>query len=61
MIREQIEAKMIFLEVHFMLFAQAIDFCWMSLYKELFFSVRKHIKYKFEDIFRENFHFDSKN
>lgn len=36
MIREQIEAKMILSEVHFMLFAQPVYFCWMSLSKEPF-------------------------
>lgn len=42
MIREQIEAKMILSEVHFMLFAQPIDFCWMSLSKELFLCLKAY-------------------
>lgn len=53
MIREQIEAKMILSEVHFMLFAQPVDLLDESFQRT--FSVRKYIKYKFKDIFRENF------
>lgn len=57
MIRKQIEAKMMPSEVHFMLFAQTVNFCLVNFSKELFVSGRKHIESKFKDTFRENFSF----
>lgn len=47
------KAKMIFLQVYFMLFCTDYRFfCWMDLSKELFFSIIKHVKYKLK-IFSE--------